>query len=187
MRALRWCVRSASDQPTTAATVAETITLIQHVGNRLMRALGSIGLLIENDKKGFRLTDAGALCVRITTSLRATALLEEGPEHYASEASPLIWYAWGPKRFVREFAQWGLIMRGKSRLRLIFNKAMSSMSSLTTDWAVTALHKSHALTFAMYVTLACGHGHLGCALLKAIHSFSDGFSIFHKSSMRLII
>jgi len=28
---------------------------------RLMRALGSIGLLIENDKKAFRLTDAGAL------------------------------------------------------------------------------------------------------------------------------
>src|SRR4051812_18751145 len=51
---------------------------------RLLRALGSLGLLTEDEARGFRLTDAGALLRSDhPQSLRAMALLEEGPEHYA--------------------------------------------------------------------------------------------------------
>src|ERR1700760_4042867 len=50
-----------SDQPSTAASVAEAINVNPAMLYRLMRALGSIGLLVENDEKAFRLTDAGAL------------------------------------------------------------------------------------------------------------------------------
>src|SRR5262245_59240796 len=51
---------------------------------RLLRALGSLGLLTEDEGHGFRLTEAGALLrADHPQSLRAMALLEEGPEHYA--------------------------------------------------------------------------------------------------------
>ena len=51
---------------------------------RLLRALGSLGLLAEDEARGFRLTEAGALLrADHPQSLRSMALLEEGPEHYA--------------------------------------------------------------------------------------------------------
>src|ERR1700751_998597 len=73
-----------SDQPATAATVAATINADPAMLYLLMRALGSIGLLMEDNEKAFRLTDAGELLREDHPhSLRATALLEEGPQHYA--------------------------------------------------------------------------------------------------------
>ena len=52
---------------------------------RLLRAIAAIGLLAEDDSKGFRLTEAGALLREDHPhSLKAMALLEEGPEHYAA-------------------------------------------------------------------------------------------------------
>jgi hypothetical protein len=45
--------------------------------------------------------------------------------------------------FVREFGTMGFdYARANPSYGLIFNKAMSSMSSLTTDWTVTALAAS---------------------------------------------
>jgi predicted transcriptional regulator len=62
-----------SNHPTTAAEVAKKINADPAMLYRLMRALGSIGLLIENDEKAFSLTDAGALlCEDHPHSLRAT-------------------------------------------------------------------------------------------------------------------
>jgi hypothetical protein len=133
-----------SDQPTTAAAVAETINADPAMLYRLMRALGSIGLLIENDEKAFRLTDAGALLREDHPhSLRAIALLEEGPEHYAIWKHLVDMVRDGRQNgFLREFGTMGFdYARVNPGYGLIFNKAMSSMSSLTTDWTVRALAK----------------------------------------------
>jgi hypothetical protein len=54
---------------------------------------------------------------------------------------------------------------------LIFNKAMSSMSSLTTDWTVTALAQESCADVRDVCDIGGGHGHLGCALLKAYPQF----------------
>ena len=153
-----------SDQPTTAAAVAETIKVDPSMLYRLMRALGSIGLLIENDDKAFRLTDAGALLREDHQhSLRATALLEEGPEHYAIWKHLVDMVRDGRQNgFEREFGQWGLIM-----LTQIQDTASSSIKRCracrplppTGRWQ--RWRKRHALTFAMYATLVAVMAILG--------------------------
>jgi DNA-binding IclR family transcriptional regulator len=104
-----------SNQPRTAASVAETISADPAMLYRLMRALASIGLLIENDEKAFCLTDAGALLREDHQhSLRATALLEEGPEHYALWKHLVDMVRDGRQNgFVREFGTMDLIMRAQ--------------------------------------------------------------------------
>jgi hypothetical protein len=163
-----------SDQPTTAAAVAETINADPAMLYRLMRALGSIGLLIENDEKAFRLTDAGALLREDHPhSLRAIALLEEGPEHYAIWKHLVDMVRDGRQNgFLREFGTMGFdYARVNPGYGLIFNKAMSSMSSLTTDWTVRALAKEPCSDIRDVCAIGGCDGHLGCALLKAYPQF----------------
>jgi len=163
-----------SDQPKTAASVAEMINADPAMLYRLMRALASIGLLIENDEKAFCLTDAGALLREDHQhSLRATALLEEGPEHYALWKHLVDMVRDGRQNgFVREFGTMGFdYARANPSYGLIFNKAMSSMSSLTTDWTVTALAQESCADIRDVCDIGGGHGHLGCALLKAYPQF----------------
>ena len=163
-----------SNQPRTAASVAETISADPAMLYRLMRALASIGLLIENDEKAFCLTDAGALLREDHQhSLRATALLEEGPEHYAVWKHLVDMVRDGRQNgFVREFGTMGFdYARANPSYGLIFNKAMSSMSSLTTDWTVTALAQESCADIRDVCDIGGGHGHLGRALLKAYPQF----------------
>ena len=49
------------DQDRAASIVAEEIGVNPTILYRLLRALAAIGLLVENDAKEFRLTEAGAL------------------------------------------------------------------------------------------------------------------------------
>ncbi|WGR92455.1 hypothetical protein MTX20_31145 [Bradyrhizobium sp. ISRA435] len=71
--------------PKTAARVAGEHELDADLLYRLMRALGSLGLLSEDRAKTFSLTASGQLlCEDHPHSLRAMTLLEEGPEHYAA-------------------------------------------------------------------------------------------------------
>src|SRR5215475_10688932 len=87
-----------SDQPKTAASVAEMINADPAMLYRLMRALASIGLLIENDAKAFCLTDAGALLREDHQhSLRATCVTRrrtralcrlEASRRYGARRSP---------------------------------------------------------------------------------------------------
>jgi hypothetical protein len=62
-------------------------------------------------------------------------------------------------------------MRANPSYGLIFNKAMSSMSSITTDWTVTALTHEACANIRDICDVGGGHGHLGCALLKAYPQF----------------
>ena len=68
-----------------AARVASELELDAGLLYRLMRALGSLGLLSEGKTKTFSLTRSGQLLREDHPhSLRAMTLLEEGPEHYAA-------------------------------------------------------------------------------------------------------
>ena len=103
---------------------------------RLLRAIAAIGLLAEDDSQGFRLTEAGALLREDHPhSLKAMALLEEGPEHYA------VWKHLVPilregkqDGFLREFgATLFDYVRVNPRYGAVFNQAMTSYSVVETQ------------------------------------------------------
>jgi len=74
----------AQDRGTDAPALAPQVSANPALLYRLLRALAAIGVLAEDDSRGFRLTEAGALLREDHPhSLKAMALLEEGPEHYA--------------------------------------------------------------------------------------------------------
>jgi len=76
--------RLAENRTTAASALAPQVGADPALLYRLLRALAAIGLLAEDDSRGFRLTEAGALLREDhPNSRRAMALLEEGPEHYA--------------------------------------------------------------------------------------------------------
>jgi Dimerisation domain len=68
------------DHATSAAALASAVGADPMPLYRLLRALASIGLLAEDDRRGFCLTEAGALLREDHPhSLKAMALHEEGP------------------------------------------------------------------------------------------------------------
>ena len=74
-------VRNCSKQ---ADAVAAEIGADGKLLYRLMRALASLGLLIEDESRGFATSEAGELLRSDhPQSLRHRVLIAEGPEHYA--------------------------------------------------------------------------------------------------------
>jgi hypothetical protein len=137
---------------------------------RVMRALASIGLLAEDDRRGFRLTDAGALLRDDHPhSLRAMALLEEGPEHYAIWKHLVGMVREGRQNgFMREFGAMGFdYARTNPSYNAVFNRAMSSYSAITTQWTLVALSQEDFSNIRTVCDVGGGHGHLACALLSA--------------------
>jgi hypothetical protein len=67
-----------------AETLAAELGVDPTLLYRLLRAESAIGLLEENDARGFALTEMGALLRSDhPQSLKAVARLAEGPQHYA--------------------------------------------------------------------------------------------------------
>ena len=74
-----------SDRDTAAPALAGAIGADPGLLYRLLRALAAIDLLLENGDKAFRLTAAGALLrADHPHSLRAMAMVTQGPESYAA-------------------------------------------------------------------------------------------------------
>ena len=70
--------------PKSAISVATELDVDAGLLYRLMRALGSLGLLHEDRASTFSLTSMGELlCRDHPRTLRGITLLIEGPEHYA--------------------------------------------------------------------------------------------------------
>jgi hypothetical protein len=71
--------------PKSAVSVATELDVEAGLLYRLMRALGSLGLLHEDTSRTFSLTPMGELLRRDhPRTLRGITLLIEGPEHYAA-------------------------------------------------------------------------------------------------------
>ena len=142
---------------------------------RLMRALASIGLLVEDDRRGFRLTEAGTLLRDDHPhSLKAMALLEEGPEHYAiwKHLVPILRDG-HPDGFVREF---GMPIfeyaRKNAGYGAIFNGAMTSYSAVQAQWALEALSLEDFRSVRTFCDVAGGHGYLACTFLETYPDLS---------------
>jgi hypothetical protein len=160
----------AADKATSAEALAPELGADPALLYRLLRALASLALLAEDDRRGFRLSEAGALLREDHPhSLRGMALLEEGPEHYA------IWKHLVPmvrdgrqNGFLREFGAMAFDHARKDpHYAAVFNKAMSSYSAVQTEWAVAALADENLSAVRTLCDVAGGHGHLACGLLAA--------------------
>jgi O-methyltransferase domain/Dimerisation domain len=142
---------------------------------RLMRGLASIGLLAEDDRRGFRLTEAGILLRENDPhSLKAMALLEEGPEHYAAwkHLVPIL-HDGRQDGFQRELgAPLFEYARRNANYGAVFNRAMTSYSAVQAQWAVAALDSEDFAGVHTFCDVAGGHGYLACVFLEAYPGLS---------------
>lgn len=137
---------------------------------RLLRALASLGLLLESNSRSFSISKAGELLRSDhPQSLRYMALLEEGPEHYALwKHLPDMIRDGRQNAFVREFDGMAFeYARRNSDYGRIFNQAMTSYSAVQSGLVLEALRAYDFSGIRTLCDVAGGHGHLVCALLRA--------------------
>jgi O-methyltransferase domain/Dimerisation domain len=158
------------DEAIGAAALSPKISTDPALLYRLMRALASIGMLAEDDRRGFRLTEAGMLLRENDPhSLKAMVLLEEGPEHYAAWKHLVPILRDGRQDgFLREFgAPLFEYARRNASYAAVFNRAMTSYSAVQAQWAVAALASEDFAGVHTFCDVAGGHGYLTCVFLEA--------------------
>ncbi len=150
-------------EPRPAADVATDLKLDPAFAYRLMRALGTIDLLAEDDKRRFRLTEAGELLrADHPTSLQGVALLEEGPEHYAIwRHLPDMIREGKQNAFMREYGRHAfdhaVADPGYER---VFDAAMTSFSGAQTAWVLEALAHYDFSKVKSVCDIGGGRGHM---------------------------
>lgn len=135
---------------------------------RLMRALGSIGLLRERPLDRFALTPEGeVLTADHPESLRGMALLEEGPQHYRAwlHLCDIVRDA-GRDGFRREFGR-PLFehVAADPEYGAVFDDAMTSFSAGESAMVLDALATCDLSAARQVCDVAGGLGHLLCSLL----------------------
>jgi hypothetical protein len=154
----------------TADDVAAALSL--HLPNtyRLMRALASIGILEEDEDRGFQLSAVGT-CFRSDNpeSLRDMCLWEEGQLLYSVwKHLPDIVREGGPDGFRREFGKPAFeYIPHAPREAALFNDAMTSYSKSETTMVLAALDGVDLAGLSHVCDIAGGQGHLLCHLLDA--------------------
>jgi hypothetical protein len=160
----------AAERATGTTTLASEIGADPALLYRLLRALASLGLLAEEAGHVFRLTEAGALLqADRPQSLRAMALLEEGPEHYAIWKHLLSILRDGRQDgFTREFGM-GVFeyAREHPHYAAVFNDAMTEYSRIEAQWALAALDRVDFSRVGTLCDVGGGHGDLACKFLGA--------------------
>ena len=135
---------------------------------RLMRALGSLELLREDDNRTFSLTPMGELLRRDHPhSLRGMTLLEEGPEHYAAwKYLPELIKEGKQDGFAQEFGR-PLFEHAvqNSSYGEAFNEAMSSYSAMDNMLVMDALENYDFSGISHLCDVGGGHGYALCNLL----------------------
>jgi hypothetical protein len=156
------------EMPKPATGIAAELGLDGALAYRLMRALGTLGLLQEDETRKFAITEAGALLrADHPESLRAMTLLEEGPEHYAIWTHLANMVRDGEQNaFVREYGHMAFDhTAGDPDYGARFNDAMSSYSNVQTALVLDAL-KARGMPISGHLCdIAGGHGHLLCHIL----------------------
>ncbi|MFQ5917261.1 MAG: methyltransferase [Candidatus Binatia bacterium] len=132
---------------------------------RMMRALASIGLFVEDEIGQFRLTPIGE-CLRtgVPDSMRAMAIMH-GEQHYQAWGNLLYSVKTGEPAFNRTFgtAFFEYLARNVEDAET-FDKAMTDRSSMTNAAVVSAYDFSNAGTI---VDVGGGRGSLLTSILKA--------------------
>lgn len=153
-----------------AAAVAAEIGVDEELLYRLMRALASLGLLIEDESRGFVTSDAGELLRSDhPQSLRYRVLSAEGPEHYAIwKHLPDIIRDGKQDGFIREFGARAFeYARANSRYRRTFDQGMTGHSIAQSNLVLEALSDYEFSSIRTFCDIGGGHGHLLCTLVKA--------------------
>lgn len=151
-----------------AASITKELKLDMELGYRLLRALGALGLLWEQEGRRFSLTEAGCyLLSDHPQTLRGVTLLEEGPEHYALwKHLPEMIRDGKQNAFVREFGRMAFEHAAvDSGYAEVFDEAMSSYSSSQTTLALQALEEYDFSGISHLCDVGGGHGHLICGFL----------------------
>ena len=165
------------DSSKPAEAVAAEIGADEKLLYRLMRALASLGLLVEDESRGFATSETGELLRSDhPRSLRYRVLIAEGPEHYAIwKHLPNIIRDGKQDGFIREFGARGFeYARTNSRYRRTFDRGMTGHSVAQTNLVLEALRDYEFSSVRTICDVGGGHGHLICALLKA-HPHLSGF------------
>jgi ubiquinone/menaquinone biosynthesis C-methylase UbiE len=146
-----------------AAIIAQELGLNPNLCYRLLRALGALDLLQEEDGRRFSITKAGRyLLSDHPQTLRGVTLLEEGPEHYALwKHLPDMIRDGVQNAFVREFGRMAFEHAVvDSDYARVFDEAMSSYSSSQNTWALQALERYDFSNVIHFCDVGGGHGHL---------------------------
>jgi DNA-binding transcriptional ArsR family regulator len=155
--------------PRSADEVADALDLDPENTYRLLRALGSLGLLDERADGTFAVTETGVvLADDHPRSLRGVALLEESPEHYA------LWTHL--PEFVRTGEQGAFEEEHGYRLfeypdadphySRVFDEAMTSYSRIETRAVLEALDEEHLAEVDHLCDVAGGYGYLLSHVLR---------------------
>ena len=159
----------ANDRFKPANTVAKEIRVDAQLLYRLMRALASLGLLVENESRSFATTETGDLFRSDhPDSLRHRILLTEGPEHSAiwNHLSDIVRDG-KQDGFIREFGMPAFqYARAHQHYRSAFDLAMTSHSRVQSSWVLDALKNYDFSTIRTICDIGGGHGHLICTLLE---------------------
>jgi hypothetical protein len=156
------------DEVKDAMTIAQELGLDASLCYRILRALGALELLREEDGQKFSITEAGRyLLADHPQTLRGITLLEEGPEHYALwKHLPDMIRDGVQNAFVREFGRMAFehaaVDPGYAQ---VFDEAMSSYSSSQTAMVLQALEGYDFSDISHLCDVGGGHGHLLCGFL----------------------
>jgi hypothetical protein len=162
--------RLTGDQDVSAPQLASAIGADPSLLYRLLRAMAAIGLLTENESKALRLTPAGALLrADHPRSLRAMALVTQGPEAYAAwkHLVPMIRDG-RPDGFLREFGVtvWEYANANPAYGALL-NEAMTSHATVQTELVLAALQGIDFSAMNTFCDVGGGHGCFVCGFLRA--------------------
>jgi hypothetical protein len=153
-----------------ADAVAVEISADEKLLYRLMRALASLGLLVEDESRGFAISETGELLRSDhPQSLRYRVLVAEGPEHYAIwKYLPDIIRDGKQDGFIREYGARAFeYARTNSHYRRIFDQGMTGHSATQNNSVLEALRDYEFSTIRTICDVGGGHGRLVCALLQA--------------------
>jgi hypothetical protein len=154
--------------PRSAVSVASELDVDAGLLYRLMRALGSLELLQEDNTKTFSLTPMGELLRQDHPhTLRGMTLLEEGPEHYAVwKHLPALIKEGKQDAFRREFGQSVFEYAAQNPgYGAVFDEAMSSYSGIDNALVLEALQDYDFSGIAHLCDVGGGHGYALCHLL----------------------
>lgn len=148
--------------------IAKYLNLDPALTYRLLRALGSLGFLKEEDGHCFLITSQGEFLQKDHPhTLRDIILLEEGPEHYAIwKHLPAMVQDGQQNAFLREFGAKGFEYADRNpEYAEVFSRAMTSYSMNQTTWVLDALSGYDFSKIDHLCDIGGGYGHLLSNLL----------------------
>lgn len=157
-----------NETPRSAGEIAPKLEVDSAMLYRLLRALASIGMLIEHADFNFTLSDSGRLLSsRAPNSLRDFVLLQESPEHYAIwKHLPEMVRTGEQNGFVHEYGKMAFDYAAQNtEYRLAFKRAMSSFSTVQSTLVVEALASYDFGPVQSMCDVGGGQGHLLCSFL----------------------